>query len=591
MSENNDLKVVGGSFIVTEFTPEDIFTPEDFNEEQQMIGQMAKEFNENEIGSVIDRLEKREEGLMAAKMKEAGELGLLGVDVPERFDGLGATKSLVAKVTEGMSTLGSFATAYGAHTGIGTLPILYFGTEELKAKYVAKLASGEFLGAYALTEPGSGSDALSAKATAVVDGDDFILNGTKQFITNAAFADVFIVFAQVDGDKFTAFVIDAGTEGLSIGPEEDKLGIKGSSTCQVIMENVRIPKSQLLGEIGKGHRIAFNVLNIGRLKLGAGAVGGMKKSVEQSVQYAQERHQFNKPLIAFGLIREKVAKMASKIFGTESTLYRTTGLMDLRYSKIDHDADDVNEQLLKMLEEYAIECSMIKVLGSENLDFAVDEMVQIYGGYGYSEEYPAARAYRDSRINRIYEGTSEINRMVIPAMLFRKAMKGELPLMQEAMKVMDDLFALPDLSESVEVLGEEMKSIGKLKKLALMVSGAAVQKYGEDLKKEQEVLAHIADICIAVYALESTVLRAKKLIASGHARTELAEKLAVLYCREAAMMAAVGANEALAHIESGDQLRTMMAVTRRYTKLPPVDSVLLRREVAKEIAEAGGYPF
>ncbi len=452
----------GGSFLIEETTPDSIQIPENFDSELKMFAKTARDFVEKEVDPLTDEIENQNFEVLKELMRKAGEKGLLMVDIPEKYEGMGLNKTSSTLVAEEVARSGSFAVAQGAHTGIGTLPIVYFGTEEQKKKYLPKLGSGEWIGAYCLTEPNSGSDALAAKTTAVLDetGEYYVLNGTKQFITNGGIAQSYIVFAQVDGDKFTGFIVDRDMEGLEIGPEEKKLGIKGSSTTQVILNDVKVPKENLLGEIGKGHLIAFNILNIGRFKLGAAAIGASKLAMEEAVKYSKQRYQFKHPLSDFGAIKEKIANMAVKIYAAESATYRTVGLIDEILEQIDENDPDYNEKALKGIEEYAIECSIIKVFGSEVGDYCVDENVQIHGGYGYSQEYPAERHYRDSKINLIFEGTNEINRLLIPGMLLKKAMKGELPLLQAGKKLMDDL-----LSGNLIMLHEDESEIDVLKRI------------------------------------------------------------------------------------------------------------------------------
>jgi alkylation response protein AidB-like acyl-CoA dehydrogenase len=575
MVEDKKLWQKGGGWLLE--TPERVYTPEDFDESVKEIARTTRTFVEREVLPLLERMEHGELELNVPLMRKAGELGLLGIDVPEEYGGLDLPKVISTVVAEELSGSGGFSVTYGAHTSIGTLPLVYFGTEEQKRKYLPKLASGEWIAAYCLTEPGSGSDALSAKTRATLseDGKHYVLNGVKQWISNAGFAQLFTVFAKVDGEHFTAFLVERGTPGLSFGPEEKKMGIKASSTRQVILEDVKVPVENVLGEVGKGHKIAFNVLNVGRYKLGAGAVGGAKKALELSAKYARERVQFGRPIASFGLIQQKLGEMASRIYAAESAVYRTVGLIDEALA-----GKKGAEAVMAGIEEYAVEASIIKVLGSEVLDYVVDEGVQIHGGYGYSQEYPIERAYRDARINRIFEGTNEINRLLIPGMLLRRALKGQLPLFQAAMKLQKELLE-PSFEEPEDL---ELHQIANLKKLALMVAGLAAQKYGQKVEEEQEVLGAAADILIDAYAAESALLRARRL--GG-----VALPMARLYLFQALDRAQMGALSVLPRLVEGDEARVVYSAARRLTKREPADLVALRREVAKAVLEAEGYPI
>lgn len=575
MTEEKKLWQKGGGWLLE--TPERIYTPEDFDESVKEIARTTRTFVEREVLPLLERMEHGELSLNVPLMRKAGELGLLGIEVPEEYGGLDLPKVISTVVAEELSGSGGFSVTYGAHTSIGTLPLVYFGTEEQKRKYLPKLASGEWIAAYCLTEPGSGSDALSAKTRATLseDGKYYILNGVKQWISNAGFANLFTVFAKVDGEHFTAFLVERDTPGLSFGPEEKKMGIKASSTRQVILEDAKVPVENVLGEIGKGHKIAFNVLNVGRYKLGAGAVGGAKRALELSAKYAKERHQFGRPIGSFGLIQAKLGEMASRIYAAESAVYRTVGLIDEALL-----GKKGAEAVMAGIEEYAVEASIIKVLGSEVLDYVVDEGVQIHGGYGYSQEYPIERAYRDARINRIFEGTNEINRLLIPGMLLRRALKGQLPLFQAAMRLQKELLE-PSFEEPEDL---ELHQVAGLKKLALMVAGLAAQKYGDQLEEEQEVLGVVADILIDAYAAESALLRARRL--GGIALT-----MAQLYLLQALDRAQVGALSVLPRLVEGDEARVVYSAARRLTKHEPGDLVALRREVAGRVLEAEGYPI
>lgn len=575
MTEEKKLWQKGGGWLLE--VPERVYTPEDFDESVKEIARTTRTFVEKEVLPLLERMEHGELELNVPLMRKAGELGLLAIEVPEEYGGLDLPKVISTVVAEELSGSGGFSVTYGAHTSIGTLPLVYFGTEEQKRKYLPKLASGEWIAAYCLTEPGSGSDALAAKARATLseDGKYYILNGVKQFISNAGFAHLFTVFAKVDGEHFTAFLVERDTPGLSFGPEEKKMGIKASSTRQVILEDVKVPVENVLGEIGKGHKIAFNVLNVGRYKLGAGAVGGAKRALELSAQYATQRVQFGRPIGRFGLIQQKLGEMASRIYAAESAVYRTVGLIDEALS-----GKKGAEAVMAGIEEYAVEASIIKVLGSEVLDYVVDEGVQIHGGYGYIQEYPIERAYRDARINRIFEGTNEINRLLIPGMLLRRALKGQLPLIQAAQKLQKELLE-PSFEEPEDV---ELHQIAGLKKLALMVAGLAVQKYGQGVEEEQEVLGTVADILIDAYAAESALLRARRL--GG-----LAPVLARIYLVQALDRAQAGALSVLPRLVEGDEARVVYSAARRLTKREPVDLVALRRQAAEAVLEAGGYPI
>src|SRR5271154_5948195 len=510
-------KISGGSFLLEERKADEVFTPEDFTEQHQLIGQTAEEFAINEILPNAEKMEHKDFSITRDLLKKAGDLGLSGVEIPEAYGGLEMEKVTAAVIADHIAQYAGFATTWGAHTGIGLLPLVYFGTEEQKQKYLPRLAAGEIVGAYALSEASSGSDALNCRARAQLssDGKHYILNGEKMWITNAGFADLFTVFAKIDGEKFTAFLVERNFPGFSIGGEEHKLGIRGSSTCPIILNDCKVPAENLLGEIGKGHIIAFNILNIGRFKLGAMCVGGGRVSLEHAIGYAKQRKAFNKVIADFGLVREKIANMATLIFVGESLVYRTVGMMDELLSEIDTagpDAAAIAKEQRKAIEEYAVECSILKVWGSEMIDYVVDETLQIYAGYGFVEEYPAERAYRDARINRIFEGTNEINRLIITGFLLKRAMSGQLPLMPAIKKLMDEVLSGPSMSEDLDgALAEERKLVGQAKKLGLFASGAATQKYMQAIQDQQEVMGAIADMTIETYAMESAVLRAQKI--------------------------------------------------------------------------------
>ncbi len=577
----------GAGFLLEAAGPKDVCTPEDFTPEQLLYAKTARDFMVNEVVPASDRIEEKDFGLIRQLLAKAGELGLLMAEVPEEYGGLGLDKASSAIITENMSGQGSFSVMYGAHVGIGTLPLVYYGTPELKQKYLPGLADGSTVGCYCLTEPQAGSDALSGRTKAVLSADKthYVLNGTKQFITNGGLAQVFTVFAKVDGEHFTGFVLDRDTPGLKIGPEEHKLGIQGSSTTTVILEDARVPVGNVLGEIGQGHKIAFNILNIGRFKLGAGCVGSCRHAIEHSLAYALERKQFGKRLAEFGLIREKLAQMFVRTYAAQAAVYRTVGLID---SLLKAGGGAHGEAALQSIEEYSVECAMVKVIGSEALDYVVDEAVQVYGGYGYCAEYPVERYYRDSRINRIFEGTNEINRMLVPGMLLRKAMKGEIPLFQAAKALQEELMGIPsfDLDAEAGLLDAEKKLVANAKKVALFVAGVAAQKYGKALAEQQVVLSRLAELCMAAYTAESTLLRALKDAGKrGEAAAALPVAAARITCEEAMGAAEGFAREALAAMESGDTLTTMLAALRRLLRRSPADTVGQRETIAAKLVE------
>src|SRR6266403_1795674 len=508
-------KILGGSFLLEERQTAEVFTPEDFSEQHQMIGQTAEEFAVNEILPQAEKIEHKDYAVSRDLLKKAGDLGLSGVEIPEAYGGLEMDKVTAAIIADHIAKYAGFATTWGANSGIGLLPIVYFGTEEQKKKYLPRLAAGEIVGAYALSEATSGSDALNCRARAVLspDGKHYILNGEKMWITNAGFADLFTVFAKIDGEKFSAFLVERTFPGFSVGAEEHKMGIRGSSTCPIILNDCKVPVENLLGDIGKGHVIAFNILNIGRFKLGAMCVGGARVSLESAVAYAKQRKAFNKVIADFGLIREKIANMATLIYVGESLVYRTVGMMDDLLSSLDKASPEAAKEQRKAIEEYAVECSILKVWGSEMIDYVVDETVQIYGGYGFVQEYPAERAYRDARINRIFEGTNEINRLIITGFLLKRAMSGQLPLMPAIKKLMDEVLSGPSMGDDLEgALTEERKLVGQAKKLGLFAAGSATQKYMQSIQDQQEVMGAIADMTIEIYAMESAVLRTQKMV-------------------------------------------------------------------------------
>jgi alkylation response protein AidB-like acyl-CoA dehydrogenase len=581
----------GGEFLIKDQNVESIFIPEDLNEEQQMIRQTVEDFVFKEVGSKGNELQHQKDLLL-----KAADLGLLGAHIPENYGGMEMDTHTVTVILEELGRAGgSFDTSYAAHTGIGMSPILYFGTEEQKKTYLPKMCSGELTASYCLTEPEAGSDALSGKTHAELnkEGTHYILNGQKMWISNAGFADLFIVFAKIDGEKFTSFVVDAHADGITLGEEEEKMGIKGSSTRQVFFENTKVPKANILGEIGKGHLIAFNVLNIGRFKLGILSCGGQKEAIRKSVKYANERVQFGQPISSFGAIQYKLAEQAIKTFTLESAVYRLSdSIKDLKTELAD-EGQSFEESLRKAAEEYAVECAILKVAGSEYLDYVIDEFVQIYGGNGYSEEYPAAMAYRDARINRIYEGTNEINRMLMINMILKKAMKGNLDIVGPAWEVQKELTKMPSMdgNKSKEPFEAEAKALNDFKKLVLMVAGAAAkyQMDGKhDLKEEQEVLMNVADMVIDLYMCESLWLRLKK-IGSGHEKSEIFQAILKTFFHDAQFRISKNASDALASFAEGDEAKIMQMGIQRFTQYPAQNIKKLRRTVAADLIKANTY--
>ena len=585
----------GGEFLIKESNPFETFTPEDFNEEQLMVKEMCLQFLATEVLPNVDRIDKLEPGLMPLLMEKAGEQGLLGASTPEEFGGLGKDFITSTLVNEGLGGGFSFSVAIAAHTGIGTLPILYFGTDEQKKKYVPKLSSGEWKGSYGLTEPNSGSDALSAKTTAVLseDGKNYILNGQKCWITNGGFADVYTVFAKIDGEKFTAFIVDRGSEGFTLGAEEHKMGIKGSSTVQLYFQDCKVPVENLLGEIGKGHIIAFNILNIGRLKLCAAALGGAKMALNDTITYANTREQFKKAIANFGAIKYKLAESATRIWISEAALYRTAKWIDDKETELEEAGKSYAEAHLAAAEEYAIECAMLKVDGSEVLDYIVDEGVQIHGGNGFSDEYMISRAYRDSRINRIYEGTNEINRLLTVDMMLKRAMKGKLDLMGPAMAVSKELMSIPDFGSDDETpFATEKKTILQMKKAILMVAGAAVQKLMMGLSDEQEILMNIADMAILTFNAESALLRLIKMTdKQGAAAVTVQSDMLHVYLNDAVDAVNKAGKEAINAFADGDEQRMMLLGLKRFTKTQPFNSKEARRRIANKISADGKYAY
>jgi butyryl-CoA dehydrogenase len=587
------VSISGGSFLLDTRTPEEVFTPEDFSEQHVLIGQTAEEFAQKEIVPNIEKMEHKDFSVTRDLLKKAGELGLSGVEIPEIYGGMELDKVSAAVIADHIAKYAGFATTWGGHTGIGTLPLVYFGNDAQKQKYLPKLAAGEIVGAYALSEASSGSDALNCRSRAALssDGKHYILNGEKMWITNAGFADLFTVFAKVDGEKFTAFLVERNFPGFSIGAEEHKMGIRGSSTCPIILNDCKVPVENVLGEIGRGHIIAFNILNIGRFKLGAMCVGGARESLNNAIGYAKQRKAFKKVIADFGLVREKLANMAMLIYVGESLVFRTVGMMDAALAAIDKSASDAGKKTLKAIEEYAVECSIIKVWASEMLDYVVDETLQIYAGYGFVEEYPAERAYRDARINRIFEGTNEINRLIITGFLLKRAMGGQLPLMPAIKQLMDEVLSGPSTVEDVEgALADEQKLVASAKKLGLFAAGAATQKYMMQIEQQQEVMGAIADMVIEVYAMESVLLRTMKLASvQGESAAAVPVAMTRVYLSQAMDKIEASARKIIADVAEGDMLRTQMAILRRLGKHDPVNAVGLRQEIAEKIIERGRY--
>ena len=583
--------LIGGNFLLTETDPELVFTPEDLSSEQLLMAQTAEKFMDKEVMPNLEAMERQQEGLTPKLFRQAGELGLLGMGVPEEYGGLGLDKASAVGVEEQLTRLGGFGVTCGAHCGIGTQPLLYFGTEAQKKKYLAKLATGEWMAAYALSETGSGSDALSlrTKATLSADGKHYLLNGTKMWISNSAWAELFTIFAKVDGQHTTAFLVERTFPGVSLGREEHKLGIKSSSTRRVILEDAQVPVENLLGEPGKGAYIAFNILNLGRFKLGAGAIGAAKESLKVATRYALEREQFSRPVASFGLIQHKLADMASRIYAGESAVYRTAAMMDAVCStgELMH---STTPPFLRGLDEFALECSIIKVACSEILDAVADETLQVHGGYGYTEEFPAARTYRDSRINRIFEGTNEINRLFIPGLLMRRAQRGRLPLLPAITKVSKELLDLSPLNEDG---GDELATARSLlinaKKLALFVSGVAFQKYGEKLGEEQEVVANLSDMIMDIYLGESALLRTLK-VTKTKGTTSVMGDLTLVLVNDVVGRLELLARQALAATSQGDELRAQLGIVRRLLRWSPLNGVALRRRIAKRLYDVGNYP-
>ena len=599
MSSIADSPVVaaaGGSFLLESRSPAEVFTPEDLTEEQRQIAATAAQFAREEILPAADEIEAKKPGVLAGLLRKAGEMGLTAVDIPEEYGGMGLDKVSSTLITDRISVLASFSTAFGAHIGIATLPLVWYGTEEQKRRYLPKLATAEWIGAYGLSEASSGSDAMNirTRATLSADGSTYTLNGEKMWITNCGIAGLYTVFAKIDGEKFSAFVIERETPGLTVGAEEHKLGIRGSSTCPLILQDCKVPAANLLGEPGKGHHIAFNVLNVGRFKLGVGCVGGARHGLAHMVRYAKERVAFGKPIAEFGLIQRKISTAAARLYATESMAYRTAGLMDAGMAGLSAEGAKTPREIQKRIEEYAVECSILKVYGSEMLSMVADELVATMGGYGYVEDYPAERFYRDARINRIFEGTNEINRLIITGWLMKRAMSGQLPLLRSIKTLMEEVMQPPSFdaaAETGEALAHEAEALTAVKTIALFAAGVASQRFMTALQDQQEVMADLADIISHVYALESALLRARKLAAAGRGTAAVAEAMTGLLADESLALADQSARRVLAACGEGDALRTQLVILRRLARSTPADTVALSRAVAQRCVEAEKYPL
>ncbi|OZU88690.1 acyl-CoA dehydrogenase [Virgibacillus indicus] len=592
MGETKERIFKGGAFLIEDLTGEDIITPEDFTDEHKMIAKTTEDFVIGEVLPKVENLENHEFEYSVELLKKAGDLGLLGADVPEEYGGLALDKISSSLITEKFSRAGGFSVTHGAHVGIGSLPIVFFGNDEQKEKYLPKLATGELLAAYALTEPSSGSDALGAKTTAKLNeaGTHYILNGEKQWITNSAFADVFVVYAKIDGEHFTAFIVEREFPGVSTGPEEKKMGIKSSSTRTLVLEDAEVPVENLLGEKGRGHIIAFNILNVGRYKLAIGGVGGSKRALELAVKYTNERKQFNTPISGFSLTQEKLATMASELYANESAVYRTVGLFEQRMGALTDDQLKDGREVARAIAEYQIECSMNKYMCTELLDFTSDEAVQLHGGYGFMQEYEVERIYRDSRINRIFEGTNEINRLLVPGTLLKKAMKGELPLLQKAQSLQEELMMMMPEEVGTEVLEQEKYLLRNAKKMVLLGAGLAAQKYMQKLEKEQEILVNLADMVAEVYNMESAILRTEKAISkTGEEKNNQKLLYTQVYVQEAFNRIEADAKETLIAVEEGDTLRMMLSSLRKLTRHTPTNVIKKKREAAAAIIEEEKY--
>jgi butyryl-CoA dehydrogenase len=584
----------GGSFLLDNRTPAEIFTPEDLNEEQRQIAATAIQFAREQILPLVDAIEAKQPGVMKGVLQKAAELGFTSVDIPEEYGGVGMDKTTSTLITDHLSILASFCTAFGAHIGIAALPLVWYGTEEQKRRYLPKLASAEWIGSYGLSEASSGSDAMNVRCRATLspDGTEYILNGEKMWITNCGIASLYTVFAKIDGEKFSAFLIERDTPGLTVGAEEHKLGIHGSSTCPLVLQDCHVPVANLLGEAGKGHHIAFNVLNVGRFKLGVACVGGARHALAHMIRYAKERIAFGKPIAEFGLIQRKISSSATRLYAAESMAYRTVGMIDAGLAQLAPEQAHAPREIQKRIEEYAVECSILKVYGSEMLSLVADELVATMGGYGYVEEYPAERFYRDARINRIFEGTNEINRMIVTGWLMKRALSGQLPLLPAIRKIMDEVTQPPSFDsagDTGEPLAREAEVLASVKKIALFAAGVASQRFMTALQEQQEVMADLADIIAQVYALESSLLRARKL--AGRTTADIAANMTGLLADETMSLAESATRRVLAACAEGDLLRTQLAILRRLARFTPADAVAQSRAIARACIQAEKYPF
>ena len=585
----------GGSFLLETRRPAEVFTPEDLNEEQRQIAATAAQFAREEILPRAAAIEGKEPGVMAEMIRKAGDLGFTSVDIPEGYGGMGMDKTTSTLVTDHIAVLASFSTAFGAHIGIATLPLVWYGTEEQKRRYLPRLASGEWVGSYGLSEASSGSDAMNirTRATLSADGSTYTLNGEKQWITNCGIASLYTVFAKIDGEKFSAFLVERDTPGLKVGAEEHKLGIHGSSTCPLVLDGCKIPAGNLLGEAGKGHHIAFNVLNVGRFKLGVACVGGARHALANMIRYAKERHAFGKAIAEFGLIQRKISSSAARLYAAESMAYRTVGMIDASLAQMSEEQEKSPRETQKRIEECAVECSILKVYGSEMLTLVADELIATMGGYGYVEEYPAERYYRDARINRIFEGTNEINRLIITGWLMKRALSGELPLLGAIKSVMEEVMQPASFDAGADagaVLAREGEVLATVKKMALFAAGVASRRFMTGLQEQQEVMADLADMIAQVYALESALLRARKMAEAGHGAAEAAASMTGLLADESMGVAEQAARRVLAACGEGDMLRTQLAILRRLARFTPGDAVGMSRIVARHAIELERYP-
>jgi butyryl-CoA dehydrogenase len=586
----------GGSFLLDSRLPAEVFTPEDLNEEQRQIAATAAQFAREEILPLAAEIEAKKPGVLAGLLRKAGELGLTAVDVPEEYGGMGMDKVSSTLITDHLSVLASFSTAFGAHVGIATLPLVWYGTAEQKQRYLPRLATADCIGGYGLSEASSGSDAMNirARATLSPDGSTYTLNGEKMWITNCGIAGLYTVFAKIDGEKFSAFLIERDTPGLTVGAEEHKLGIRGSSTCPLVLDGCKVPVANLLGEPGKGHHIAFNVLNVGRFKLGVACVGGARQALAHTIRYAKERRAFGKSIAEFGLIQRKISAGATRLYAAECMAYRTAGMMDAALESLGPERSHEPREIQRRIEEYAVECSILKVYGSEMLTMVADELIATMGGYGYVEEYPAERFYRDARINRIFEGTNEINRLIITGWLMKRATSGQLPLLGAIKKLMDEVTQPPSFdvqANAGDALAREAEALAAVKKIALFAAGVASQRFMTALQDQQEVMADLADIIMQVYALESALIRAQKLAASSKSSASVAAAMTSLLADESMALAEQAAKRVLAACGEGDMLRTQLAILRRLARFTPADAVALSREVARHCIQVERYPL